>query len=78
MPKREKYHLTHNDEKDSWDLKKEGNQRATRSFDTKEEAVKKSPEIVRRQGLSQLKIHKQDGRIQEERTYGKDPEKYPG
>jgi hypothetical protein len=29
-------------------------------------------------GLAQAVLHKSDGTIREERTYGKDPEKYPG
>lgn len=63
---------------DGWVLKKRGGQRASRRFDRKEEAVKKSPEIVRGRGRSQLVIRKLDGTIQEERTYGDDPEHRPG
>jgi hypothetical protein len=29
-------------------------------------------------GLGQAVLHKTDGTIREERTYGEDPEKYPG
>lgn len=60
------YHLTHDD--GQWKLKKEDADRATKVFDNKEEAVKESAEFMRDHGGS-LKIHKQDGTFQEERTY---------
>ena len=41
--------------------------------ETKKEAVRKTIEIAKKQQDSQVIIHKQDGKIQEERTYGNDP-----
>jgi hypothetical protein len=52
--------------------------RATRHFETKDEALGYGREFVREQGNSQLVIQKRDGVIQTEHTYGNDPEKYPG
>lgn len=63
---------------DDWVLKKRGGKQASRRFDTKKEGVEESPEIVKGQGKSQLVIRKRDGTIQEERTYGDDPERRKG
>jgi hypothetical protein len=71
MPKRERYHVT--PDGDKWKVQKEGAQRAVKIFDNKEDAVDFGIKTARNQPLGQLKIHKKDGTIQEERTYGKDP-----
>jgi hypothetical protein len=47
---------------------------ASGRFDTKKEAVERSRELANKQ-KGRLVVHKQDGTIQEERTYRKDP--YP-
>ena len=60
-----------------WVLKKRGNEKATGRFDRKEDAVQRGMEAARNQ-LGQLVIRKKDGKIQEERTYGKDPHPPPG
>lgn len=73
MSKRTTYHVT--PDGDGWKVQKEGSNRASAQCDTKKEAVNRGRELAQNQTLSQLKIHKQDGTIQEERTYGKDP--YP-
>ena len=39
--------------------------------------MKKTIEIAKNQGNSSVKIHKQDGKIQEERTYPKGTDPYP-
>jgi hypothetical protein len=78
MPKkREVYHVTPNP-KGGWDVKKEGGQRASAHLDKKTDAMAKGKELAKAAGLGQIKIHGQDGQIQTEHTYGKDPEKYPG
>lgn len=52
-------------------LKKEWAERASKVFDwTKEEALKQSTEFMKNHWGS-LKIHKNDWKIQEERTYPK-------
>lgn len=60
-----------------WVLKKRGNEKATGRFDRKEDAVRRGMEAARNQ-QGQLVIRKKDGKIQEERTYGKDPYPPPG
>lgn len=45
---------------------------------TKLEAVRAGAKRGRKHGHAQLVIHKRDGKIQEERTYGADPERTPG
>ena len=60
-------------------LKKQGNERASLTADTKEEAIKKMREFMSDKTGS-VKIHKVDGKYQEERTYQRkdDPKKSPG
>lgn len=75
----ENYHLTKDDGK--WKLKKEGAQRASKTFEgSKEEAIRQSANHIKTSSGGSLKIHKEDGKIQEERTYprSKDPQNSPG
>jgi hypothetical protein len=60
--------------KDGWEVERRGAQRASGRFDTKQEAVQRGRELAEARG-GRLVIRKQDGTIQEERTYRKDP--YP-
>lgn len=69
---RKKYHVT-KDEDGNWKGTAQGGKRASVVADTKKEAVRKTIEIAKKQQDSQVIIHKQDGKIQEERTYGNDP-----
>lgn len=73
------YHLTKSG--NNWKLKKEDSSRATMNFGdlNKTDAVKKSAEILANSNSS-LKIHKTDGKIQEERTYPRsaDPKQSKG
>ena len=76
------YHLTKNENGD-WNLKREGAQRATEVFPglPKEEAVRRSADRLRQTDSdSSLKIHREDGTFQEERTYPRaaDPSQSPG
>ena len=57
---------------EGWHLKRQGEKNFT-SFRTKEEAVKAGVQEARTHEAGQLIIHTQDGRFQEERTYGYDP-----
>ena len=70
--KREVYHMTHKP-KGGWNVKKQGAQRSSGHFDTKDEAIDYGRELAKKTGLGQLKIHKQDGTLQTEYTYGEDP-----
>ncbi len=74
MPKRKTYHVTPRTD-GGWNVKKENASRASSSHDTKTEAIARAKELAKKQALGQVIIHKQDGMIQTEHTYGKDP--YP-
>ena len=78
MAKRRSFHFTHDKKKGDWKLFEQETNRTIRRFKTKEQGVKISVDIVRKKGNSQLKIHKVDGKIQEERTFGNDPRRYKG
>jgi hypothetical protein len=41
-------------------------------------AIAAAREVYDGGGLGQAVLHKKDGTIREERTYGKDPERHPG
>ena len=58
---------------DKWQGKARGGERASVVRETKEQAVKDTTRIAKNQDPSQVVIHKTDGKIQEERTFGKDP-----
>ncbi|WP_017253546.1 DUF2188 domain-containing protein [Pseudomonas tolaasii] len=60
------YHITKKGDK--WALTKEGNERASQTAETKEDLIKKTQDFMSDKTAS-VKIHKQDGRFQEERTY---------
>ena len=71
------YHITKDAKQ--WRFFKQGNTRATRVADTKKEIIELARDYMSDKTGS-VKIHKQDGLIQEERTYPrkKDPRKTPG
>lgn len=55
-----------------WAVKREGSDRASAVLPTKEQAFERAREIAQREEGSVV-VHKENGQIQEERTYGKDP-----
>lgn len=57
-----------------WQIKGEGNQKATKITDTKKEAVNTARQIAKNQE-SELIIHGKDGKIQSKDSFGNDP--YP-
>lgn len=61
-------------ENGGWNVKGEGNTRATRHTDTKAEATKIARDISRNQS-SELFIHGRNGKIQSRDSHGNDP--YP-
>jgi len=71
------YHITKDG--DHWKLKKEGNERATTTADTKAEIIQMTKEHMADK-VGSVKIHKENGQFQEERTYQRkdDPKKTPG
>lgn len=75
------YHLTRDKERGGWQLEKAGSDRGKARFETKADALKGGAlkSAVGMDGGS-VKIHKQNGRIQQERTYpsGRDPKSSKG
>ena len=55
-----------------WEVSRDGADRASSIHDRKSDAVEKGREQAKNEGGS-LKIKSGDGKIQEERTYHKDP-----
>ena len=75
----ENFHLVHDD--GVYKLKKENAQRASKVIDsTKVDAIKQAADFVKSQGGGALKIYKNSGGFQEERTYprSKDPKQSKG
>ena len=81
MAKLPKFTLSHNQQKDRWDLRKDKSHTLVKSFGTKEKATKGGvlERAVGKAGGS-VKIEKMKGGYQEERTYPRsaDPKKSPG
>lgn len=73
MP-RKVYHVTPAGDGD-WKVKREGASRADSVHEDKGNAVDRGKELAKSGGLGQIIIHGQDGKIQTEYTYEKDP--YP-
>lgn len=59
---------------DKWQVKGEGNSRATLITNTQKEAIEKAREIAKNQ-KSELVVHNKEGKIREKDSYGNDP--YP-
>ncbi|MPL74384.1 hypothetical protein SDC9_20256 [bioreactor metagenome] len=75
MATRIKFHVTKTDK--GWQGKKEGGQRASATGATKADVVKQTIELAKKQDASSVVIHKQDGTIQEERTFPKKSDPFP-
>lgn len=69
---RKTYHVTPN-HGEGWKVKAEDANKASNVLDTKAEAVQRAKELAKSQPEGQVIIHKQDGKIQTEYTYGNDP-----
>ncbi|MDO8571893.1 MAG: DUF2188 domain-containing protein [bacterium] len=81
MSKLPKYTLEFNEKKDKWVLGNDATDKAVKSFETKADATKGGAlmKAVGAEGGS-VKIQKENGRFQEERTYprSKDPRESKG
>lgn len=81
MKKLTKYTLTKNEDKDTWDLTNDKTDKVIRRYETKEGATKGGvlEKAVGSEGGS-VKIQKENGKFQEERTYPRsaDPKKSKG
>lgn len=81
MAKLPKFTLTKNEQKDRWDLTNDGSNRTVRTFETKGDATKGGAlERAVGAGGGSVKIQKENGRFQEERTYpgSRDPKSSKG
>ena len=74
MSNRKVYHVTPGPKGD-WQVKAENAKRASSLQETKAKAVEQAKELAKAAPQGQVVIHKKDGTIQTEHTYGKDP--YP-
>lgn len=75
MNKRKTYHVTKTEK--GWKGKLEKSERASVTGKTKEEVLKKTIDLAKKQDRSSVKIHKKDGTFQEERTYPKKSDPFP-
>ncbi len=74
MPERQTWHVTPADGSDAnWQVKHAGKERATSRHEKKDEAVQAAKKIAKNRNLGQVIVHKMDGTIQQEFTYGEDP-----
>lgn len=69
------YHVTKTT--DGWQGKVEKAQRASVVGETKAEVMAKTISIAKKQSSASVKIHKANGRIQEERTYPRNADPFP-
>jgi hypothetical protein len=76
MSERQVYHVKPHG--DGWQVELEGAGHASNSYSTKKEAIERGRELAKSPPFGQLIVHKADGTIQTEYTYGADPPKYPG
>jgi len=70
------YHVVPNSSAEKWLVSQE-NAEFRKEFDTKEEAVEFAKERARNEELGQVKVHKKDGNMEYESTYGDDPRRSP-
>jgi uncharacterized protein DUF2188 len=70
------YHVVPNSSGEKWVVSQERAE-FRREFETKEEAVQFAKERARKEELGQVKVHKKDGNMEYESTYGEDPPEYP-
>lgn len=67
---RKTFHVVYDEALEQWKVAYEGVEPAFSAHATKEEAVQVGRELAQKQQLSRLIIHRLDGSIQAEHTYG--------
>jgi hypothetical protein len=70
------YHVVPNSSAEKWLVTQE-NATFRREFETKEEAIEEARKLAQSAELGQIKVHKKDGNMEYESTYGEDPPEYP-
>lgn len=73
---RRKIHVVPNGNK--WEVKQEGKSTPISSHNLKERAIENGKSQAKNAELGQILIHGQNGKIQTEHTYGKDPKSTKG
>ena len=71
------YHVVPNSSAEKWLVTQE-NASFRREFETKEEALEEAKRLAKSAELGQVKVHKKDGNMEYENTYGEDPPETPG
>lgn len=70
------YHVVPNSSAEKWLVTQE-NATFRKEFETKDEAVEEARRLARKAELGQIKVHKLDGNMEYESTYGEDPRRSP-
>lgn len=65
-------HIVPNSDRGGWDAKRPNAERASKHFDTKQEAIDWSRELAKKEGLEMIP-HLKTGQIQNPNSYGNDP-----
>ena len=73
MSKRKTYHVTYNKKGKVWNVQPENRKTPVSTHRTKDPAIQAGKKLAKKEKLGQIVIHKQNGTIQTEHTYGKDP-----
>ena len=63
---------------DDWKVKLEGASRSAAVFEDKTDAIARAKQLAQQSTLGQIIVQSQNGRIQFENTYGKDPRRTKG
>jgi hypothetical protein len=71
------FHVVPNASAEQWVISKENDDSFREEYRTKEEAVQAAKERARALEPSQVKVHKHDGNMEYESTYGDDPRRTP-
>jgi len=71
------YHVTPDASAERWIVSLE-NSNFRQEFETKRAAEKFAKEAAQNNGLAKLKVHRKDGNMDYESTYGEDPRDIPG
>jgi hypothetical protein len=70
------YHVVPNSSAEKWVVSQE-NADYRSEHDTKEEALQEAKRLAQQAELGQIKVHKKDGNMEYESTYGEDPPETP-
>ncbi len=71
------YHVVPNASAERWVVTIENDDRFREEYDTKQEAVEAAKGRAKGQQPAQVKVHRKDGNMEYESTYGQDPRRSP-